>query len=111
MFSFDITRSNKDMTLNDAIERAIIDKTSGMVIEPKGGGLLSIKEAVKRGVVGVTGAPVVTGHHENGESIEQATITSRRSRHSAIQFDEVGESGAGRSFTKSRSHNVSLMLE
>lgn len=99
-------KSNKDLTLNDALERAIIDKTSGMIIDPKGGGLLSIKEAVKRGIVSVTGSPVVTGHHENNETIEQATITSRRSRHSAIQFDEVNEHTDRQSFTKSRSHKM-----
>lgn len=97
-------KSNKDLTLNDAIERAIIDKTSGMIIDPKGGGLLSIKEAVKRGIVSLTGAPVVTGHHENNETIETATITSRKSRHSALQFDEVNEHVERQSHTKQRSH-------
>jgi len=86
-------KSNKDLTINDAIERAIIDRTSGMVIDPKGGGLLSIKEAVKRGILCLTGAPVVTGHHENNETIETATITSRKSRHLNSQFDEVNERG------------------
>ena len=83
-------KSNKDLTLNDAIERAIIDKTSGMVIDPKGGGLLSIKEAVKRGILSITGAPVVTGHH-NSEAIEAPKITSRKTRHSMQQFDDVSE--------------------
>ena len=64
-----------------------------MVIDPKGGSLLSIKEAVKRGIVAITGAPVVTGHHENNETIETATITSRKTRHSHLQFDEVNEHG------------------
>jgi len=84
-------KSNKDLTLNDAIERAIIDKTSGMVIDPKGGSLLSIKEAVKRGILSVSGAPVVTGHHDS-EKIETPVITSRKTRHSLLQFDEVNES-------------------
>lgn len=83
-------KSNKDLSLNDAIERAIIDKTSGMVIDPKGGGLLSIKEAVKRGILSVTGAPVVTGHHDS-EKVETPVITSRKTRHSLLQFDEVNE--------------------
>jgi hypothetical protein len=83
-------KSNRDLTVNDAIERAIIDKTSGMIIDPKGcGGLLSIKEAVKRGIVSVAGAPVVTGHH-NSETIEAPTITSRKLRHHPPQrFDDV----------------------
>jgi len=85
-------KSNKDLTLNDAIERAILDKTSGMVIDPKGGGLLSIKEAVKRGILSVSGAPVVTGHHDS-EKIETPVITSRKTRHSLLQFDEVNENG------------------
>lgn len=61
-----------------------------MIIDPKGcGGLLSIKEAVKRGIVSVTGAPVVTGHH-NSETIETPTITSRKHRHFPPQkFDDV----------------------
>lgn len=61
-----------------------------MIIDPKGcGGLLSIKEAVKRGIVSITGAPVVTGHH-NSETIEAPTITSRKHRHFPPQkFDDV----------------------
>lgn len=60
-----------------------------MIIDPKGcGGLLSIREAVKRGIVSVTGAPVVTGHH-NSETIETPTITSRKLRHNPPQrFDD-----------------------
>ena len=91
-------KCNKDLTLNDAIERAIIDKTSGMIIDPKGGGLLSIKEAVKRGILCLTGAPVVTGHHENNETIETATITSKKSRHLNIQFDEVNDNNFVKAF-------------
>lgn len=71
-----------------------------MIIDPKGGGLLSIKEAVKRGILCLTGAPVVTGHHENNETIETATITSKKSRHLNIQFDEVNDNG-DRNFVKS----------
>ena len=85
-------RSNKDLTINDAIERAIIDKTSGMIIDPKGGSLLSVKEAVKRGILSITGAPVVTGHH-GSETIETPVITSRKTRHSMQQFDDVSENG------------------
>lgn len=90
-------RSNKDLVINDALERGIIDKTSGMVIDPKSGGcggLLSIKEAVKRGIVSVTGAPVVTGHHEAADGgIESAVITSRKLRHHNQHghFDSVHE--------------------
>ena len=87
-------RSNKDLCINDAIERALIDKTSGMIIDPKSGGcggLLSIKEAVKRGVVSVTGAPLVTGHHESEGGVESAVITSRKLRHTNQHghFDNV----------------------
>ena len=78
------------MTINDAIERAIIDKTSGMIIDPKGGNLLSVKEAVKRGILSITGAPVVTGHH-GSETIETPKITSRKTRHSMQQFDDVSD--------------------
>lgn len=60
-----------------------------MIIDPKGcGGLLSIKEAVKRGIVSITGSPVVTGHH-NSETIEAPTITSRKNRHLTQKFDDV----------------------
>lgn len=98
-------KSNRDLTINDAIERAIIDKTSGMIIDPKGcGGLLSIKEAVKRGIVSITGAPVVTGHH-NSETIETPTITSRKHRHFPPQkFDDViAETSTPLPIVKSRS--------
>ncbi len=85
-----------------------------MVIDPKGGGLLSIKEACKRGILCVTGAPVVTGHHENNEAIEAATITSRRSRHLNNQFDEVNEKGDTffeSSFIKQRGHRTKSSAE
>ncbi len=85
-----------------------------MVIDPKGGGLLSIKEACKRGIICVTGAPVVTGHHENNETIETATITSRRSRHLNNQFDEVNEKGDNffeKSYIKQRSHKLKSSTE
>ena len=60
-----------------------------MIIDPKGcGGLLSIKEAVKRGIVSITGSPVVTGHH-NSEAIETPQITSRKNRHLTQKFDDV----------------------
>ncbi len=75
-----------------------------MVIDPKGGGLLSIKEAVKRGILSITGAPVVTGHHENNETIETATITSRKTRHSTLQFDEVNENSSNTSLRHSGAH-------
>ncbi len=87
-------KSNKDLTINDAIERAIIDKTSGMIIDPKGGSLLSVKEAVKRGILCITGAPVVTGHH-GSETIETPVITTRKTRHSMLQFDECNNGCGG----------------
>lgn len=101
-------KSNRDLSINDAIERAIIDKTSGMIIDPKGcGGLLSIKEAVKRGIVSVTGAPVVTGHH-NSETIETPTITSRKTRHHLMQkFDDVIERNSLMDSRVKRSHHSS----
>ncbi|RNA44605.1 microtubule-actin cross-linking factor isoforms 1 2 3 5-like [Brachionus plicatilis] len=84
-------RSNKDLSIGDALERCLLDKTSGMVIDPKGcGGLLSIKEAVKRGILSITGAPLVTGHH-NSETVEPPVITSRKSRHILHNFDEINE--------------------
>lgn len=90
-------RSNKDLTISDSIERCLIDKTSGMVIDPKGcGGLLSIKEAVKRGILSITGAPLVTGHH-NSETIETPIITSRKSRHILHNFDDISEPKTHRS--------------
>lgn len=89
-------KSNKDLTINDTIERAVIDKTSGMVIDPKGcGGLLSIKEAVKRGILSITGAPLVTGHH-NSETIEAPMITSRKTRHDMHKFDDIADSKSSR---------------
>ncbi|CAF0712705.1 unnamed protein product [Brachionus calyciflorus] len=84
-------KCNKDLSLTDCIERCVIDKTSGMVIDPKGhGGLLSIKEAVKRGILSITGAPLVTGHH-NSETIETPMITSRKTRHIMHKFDDISE--------------------
>ena len=82
-------RSNKDLSVSDSIERCLIDKTSGMVIDPNGsGGLLSIKEAVKRGILSITGAPLITGHH-NSETVEPPVITSRKLRHTMHNFDDI----------------------
>lgn len=72
-------KSSKDLTLNDAIERGIIDRTTGQVIDPKSNCLLSIRESVKRGLINIVGAPVVTGHHDS-ETVEKATITTRHQR-------------------------------
>jgi len=83
-------RLNRDLSINDAFEHGILDKRTGMIIDPKGGSLLSIKEAVKRGVVSINGAPVVTGHHDS-EATEHARITSRKERHLLQPFDDVIE--------------------
>ncbi len=77
-----------------------------MVIDPKSGGLLSIKEAVKRGILSITGAPVVTGHH-NGDAIETPMITSRKTRHSHQQFDEVIDSASPTNGTRNGHKNNS----
>jgi hypothetical protein len=87
-------KSNKDLSINDAIEYGIIDKASGMVIEPKSRNLVSIKEACKRGILSVCGAPLVTGHHDS-ETIEKATITSKKHRHLLQQFDDVHDEQNG----------------
>jgi len=88
---------NRDLAIGDALERAILDKSTGMVIDvnnnnnnninnnkdgnkSSSSSLLSIKEAVKRGILSISGAPLVTGHHDS-QTTETPVITTRKLRH------------------------------
>ncbi|CAF0786165.1 unnamed protein product, partial [Didymodactylos carnosus] len=75
-------KTNKEYTIQDAIERGLVDHESGLIYDPRSRQQYSIREAIRHGLIAVVGAPLVPikADHET----VAAKITSRKHRRHSL---------------------------
>ena len=83
-------KTSREYTIQDAIERGLVDQESGLIYDTHSHTQYSVREAIRHGIVAIVGAPLVP-IKANHETVA-AKITSRKHRRhslakSSLHFD------------------------